>query len=80
MCNSRRRPFVAENIDGLNSFIHKNICLLIKPVPYRIPVRRLSSIFYCEIRYRREGQPGLAASLLSEIDVIDRAPTKLCPE
>jgi hypothetical protein len=36
---------VAGNIDGLMIFIHENICLRIKPIPYRIPVRRLSSIF-----------------------------------
>ncbi len=48
--NWRRGPFVAGNIDGLMTFIHKNRCLHIKLVPYRIRVRRLSSIFYCEIR------------------------------
>jgi hypothetical protein len=46
----KRGPFVAGNINGLTTFIHKNRCLRIKLVPYRIRVRRLSSIFYCEIR------------------------------
>jgi hypothetical protein len=50
LCNWRRGPFVAGNIDGLNTFIHKTMCLRIKLVPYRIRVRWLSSIFYCEIR------------------------------
>lgn len=65
---------MAGNIDGLMTFIHKMMCLRIKLVPYRIRVRRLSSIFYCEIRRRRERAAArVCGELLSEIDVIDRA-------
>ena len=63
---------MAGNIDRFVTFIHKNMCLPIKPVPYRIPVRRLSSDFYCEVRYRREGAARACDEFLSEIDVIDR--------
>lgn len=65
---------MAGNVDGLMTFIHEKICLRIKPVPYRIRVRRLSSIFIVKSGKRERGrQLGLAANFLSEIDVIDRA-------
>jgi hypothetical protein len=65
---------VAGDVDGLISFIHEITYLHIKLVPYRIRVRRLSSIFIVKSAEGVSGrQPGLSANYLSEIDVIDRA-------
>jgi hypothetical protein len=59
---------VAGNIDGLITFIHKKICLRIKLVPYRIRVRRLSSIFIVKFAKGRR----VAARACGEFLVRDR--------
>jgi hypothetical protein len=63
---------VAGNIDGFSTFIHENICLPVKPVPYRILVRRLSSIFIVKSTTGTKAAAKACDEFLSEIDVIDR--------